>query len=155
MKNQLLSFLLTIGLITLNGCSNLDEDNYEFAYENPLEYEWFLERSVPWGPFDLPSGSILYNFDTENSILNVQNNDESIPNILPSGAYPYSIINQDEKTYILFEEGWSHEFEGDNFGFRIIYGTQGGSEVLVIDTGETNGDFILPTDQPIYYFRRY
>ena len=38
MKNQLLSFLLTIGLITLNGCSNLDEGNYEFAYENALEY---------------------------------------------------------------------------------------------------------------------
>ena len=155
MKNQLLSFLLTIGLITLNGCSNLDEDNYEFAYENPLDYEWQLERSVPWGPFDVPYGSILFNFDTENSILTIQNNDESISNSWPSGTYPYSIINQDGETYILFENGPNHEFEGETYGNRIAYGTQNGSDILIIDFGQTNGDIVLATDLPVYYFRRY
>lgn len=150
MKTRLLTFILTLGFIILTGCNSDDDNN---TVTNPLHGLWNLKRVVPQPPPNnvLDDGAITYTFDTDNLILTVENNDESIVLILPSGVYPYTIAEYEGDDYIVMDEnGWNVTGNDGNFyGFLI---TQEGNQ-LTIDLTKNNGNIGI-TDMPIWSFER-
>jgi hypothetical protein len=117
--------------------------------------EWNLRHaSSGWvNQSNLEVGTVKFNFDTENSILNVSNTDESLLFVPTSGNYPYSIVEYENENYIIFEDdNWNFEFNAVTYGYMItLYKYE---SILLIDHGRFNTNQVGATDSPSWQLKR-
>ena len=89
-----LIFLFIVSGI-LFSCNESDENNENNEVTNELDGQWNLVSvSCLCEPIDLQTGEHLWNFDINNSELNVVNNvTESLHTILETGNYDITVTN--------------------------------------------------------------
>ncbi len=101
MKTKILALALILGIGFL-GCSN-DDSNYS-TQEELINGTWNLKNLS--GGFagideDYETGSIIWTFDSQNqTIIIVNNNQESTSYIFESGTYNYSLLEINNESYI-------------------------------------------------------
>ena len=93
-----LIFLFIVSGI-LFSCNESDENNENNEVTNELDGQWNLVSvSCLCEPIDLQTGEHLWNFDINNSELNVVNNvTESLHTILETGNYDITVTNNKVK----------------------------------------------------------
>ncbi|OUR94254.1 hypothetical protein A9Q87_00995 [Flavobacteriales bacterium 34_180_T64] len=102
MKIRILTFLLTLGVITFTSCDNDDDSSQIVTFEGT----WNLKNiSGGFAGIDdeYDSGIITWTFNNQNLMLNVINNSsqESIYSGYESGTYTYSITESNGSEYIV------------------------------------------------------
>ncbi|NRB83581.1 MAG: hypothetical protein HRU49_07385 [Winogradskyella sp.] len=140
MRTKLL-LVVTFLSVALISCSRDEIDN---PITDPLLHgEWNLKKaSTGWYPQDdLEAGIIEFIFDTENSILNVINNNETYLFVPESGQFPYTIVNFQDSAYIIFEDERFHYVEdGIIYGHPINYFETDEGQQMMIEFNRWNCD---------------
>ncbi|WP_439151744.1 hypothetical protein [Winogradskyella sp.] len=137
MKDKLLTFIITLGLISFISCSvENDNNNNSNDPSDPLNGVWNLTRAVSgWGSYpEIEEGLVTFEFDTDNSTLTIINNlEENYP--LPSnmGERNYEIVSFEDTNYIIIDGNeldfngllYGPKIEGDETNFYIDFGYLG------------------------------
>lgn len=112
------NFFLLIIICSLNLSSSCDNDDVN----NSKTETWFLVNIS--GGFaginnDIEKGTVIWTFNPQDSILKIENNNDDVSGF-DSGIYSYSILNANNKNYLVIE--------GNEFGGMITSGNE-----LIID----------------------
>jgi len=135
--------LLPVAMLLAN-CG--DDDNKTVNKHPELAHAWSLTNvsgSIAGISKDYEPGTIIWNFNTNNSIITVVNNntDESAPDALDSGVYSYHFV-ENEITPATCSE--SIEVNESNLGCTSVNGN-----TLIISMVESDGYQLTFTKMPV------
>ena len=154
MRTKLL-LIVTFLSIVIASCNSDDNDNT--TSNDPLHGEWNMKiASSGWISQDnIETGTVKFIFNTNSSILTVENNDESLHFIPDSGMYPYTIAEFEGDNYIVFEdEGWNIEYNGEHYGYLISFIETDQFQGLGVDSNQYNYDPGISSDGWFWYLER-
>lgn len=153
MKTKFLTYILALSFISITGCNSNDDNSNNIS--DPLHGEWKLTSINAIISTNLDNETIKFIFDTDNLIVTVENNDESILFSPNSGTYPYSIVNYEGDDYIIIEGDVSYSTQNGNYrGFKVIWSESESWFKLDLGWQLINGTANYGTDQPEWLFER-